>query len=90
MKKKPKGYWPKGKARNEKIPDFNRTLLKISQILQSEVPGTSKHGRILSYRGLAEYCGVADSTVRKWINCKTVPSLEYQKRLQDWVSVFKR
>lgn len=74
-----RGGWPTGKRRHEDVGDWQRIRLRIVSLLNDR----PEHGRV-SVRAIARVMGVADRTLRRWLQGEDRPSPADQERLRAW------
>jgi len=81
----PRGHWPKGKPRNAPAADWDATRERLNSLLAVVVRTSG-----VSRRALADYCGVGEYTIRRWLSGKHVPDANACKRMRAWSLTFWR
>lgn len=82
------GHWPAGKLRNLDSADLRRwkSMRRKLQLLLAE-PRRGEPGSLRrSARGLADHLGVADRTVRRWLDGIDCPPAETLAAIKQWIS----
>lgn len=74
-----KGHWPKGKPRNE----VRRHWAKTREAAHGLVTDHFKRG-VCSIKVLAEYVGVSDRSVGRWLNQIDYPAPDHQDAVREW------
>jgi response regulator RpfG family c-di-GMP phosphodiesterase len=71
-----RGHWPKGKRRHEASPDWPKVRKRLERLLRSPERKQHVDRPSRSRRGLAEYLGISDRQVRRWLAVDDMPSAE--------------
>ena len=80
--RKTKGHWPKGKRRNQSLPQrqINGLMRRVKNKLN---PGKRKEGQSLNQT--AREIGVSTRTLRRWLDGEDNPSAAHMVKLQAWL-----
>lgn len=82
VEKKTKGHWPKGKRRNQPLPQ--RQINGLMRRVKARItPGTRREGQ--SAKQTAREIGVSDRTLHRWLTGEDNPSAAHLVLIQAWL-----
>lgn len=74
-----RGHWPAGRRRHSPGTEYDRLLDRLRERLDRRVWGK------VSCRVLADWCGVSDRTVRRWLSGQHLPEARQTMRISSWL-----
>lgn len=89
-----RGHWPAGKRRHEIPAEWTDIKARILRAVRAPDMRTRKsareNGPRLSLRGVAEFIGVHERTVRRWMRGVDIPPTEAMAKLARYLKRVKR
>ena len=80
-----RGHWPKGKRRNDPSPEWPQMLKQLQRLLRTPSRNRGEKGLHRSRRGLANYLGVSERQVRRWLSKEDMPSTDRVGEIKQFI-----